>query len=787
MSEFKVVGKSIPRLDGPEKVAGRAMFLADCVIPGAWVGGTLRSEIPYGRLKSVTKSPGFDWSKVVVVTAHDLPARNFVHIVRDEYPVLAEKTVNYVTQPIALVAAPDKRTLREALAHMTVDVEPMEPVMTIEESLAGKTVIWGTDNVVDEYRVHSGDLDEGFAKADFIVEGTYSTGLQEQMYLETQGMAAIPGDDGCMELIGSVQCPYYVLGAVATVLGIDRSKVRVRQTETGGGFGGKEDYPSILGAHVALLASKAGRPVVMIYDRMEDLHVSPKRHPSIVRHRSGVSREGKLTAVEIDLLMDAGAYTTLTMVVLQRSVLHALGAYHCPNVSVRGRAMATNTPPTGAFRGFGAPQSLFAIERQMDRIARELGMNPLDLRLANTLRNGMAFPFKQVLDTGVSGHDVLVRVAELSDYRAKRERYAKESADAAERGERYRRGIGISVALHGGGFTGRGEDVMGTTTRVAYKDGRFLVYTSSVDMGQGSVTVLPQIAAECLGVPIDLVRHPLPDTWTCPDSGPTVASRSTMFIGNVVKKTCLAIVERLRVFIGEREASGTTFTGDRFQTASGGSFTTAEAADLYVRERGALEETCTFEAPRTANPWDPEKFEGDAYKGYAWIAQAIEVEVDMDTYEVTPTLGTVVAEVGRAINPQLASGQVEGGVLQGCGWSHIESLEIDDKGRYSAGHMSEYLVPTTLDAPKWNVEMMEVPCDVGPFGAKGLGELPANGGAPAFLAAVENATGVFADSIPLTGEKLWMALEKLESEGDEKRGGESVEDRDDGQWRVKSA
>ena len=764
MSDFKVVGRSIPRLDGPEKVRGGARFLADRVLlemADAWRGATLRSPVPYGRLLGVRRDPAFDWSRVVVLTADGLPAGNFVHITRDEFPILAEEAVHYTGQPVALIAAPDESTLQAALAALAVDVEPLNPVLTIDESLAGSTVIWGTDNVVDAYRVRCGDMERGFAEADAIVEGTYETGLQEQMYLETQAMAAIPMPDGTMEVTGSIQCPYYVLGAVATALGVEPSRVRIRQTEVGGGFGGKEDYPSILGVHAALLAQKCGCPVAMIYDRKEDLLVSPKRHPSRVRHRTGVKRDGTITAMEIDIVLDAGAYTTLTMVILQRSVLHATGTYYVPNAYVSGRAVATNTPPTGAFRGFGAPQSIFAVERQMDRIAEVLGMDPLDLRLKNIIKNGMPFPYKQVLQSGASAQEVLERAAELSGYRAKRARYAAEAKAAIARGEKTVRGIGISVALHGGGFTGAAEDTMGTTVRVVYRDGIFYLYTSAVDMGQGSSTVLPQIAAETLGVDVAKVRHPLPDTYECPNSGPTVASRSTMFIGRVLHGACEEIVEELRAFLASREgiAAASVVHENGVFLVGGRRVDIMAAAEAYVKECGALDVTRKHEH-RGKSAWDPEKFEGDAYKGFGWIAQAVEVEVDMDTYEANPTHAFVVAEVGRAINPTLASGQLEGGVLQGCGWSHIESLEVDAEGRYTAEHMSEYLVPTMLDAPKWEVEMLEVPSEVGPYGAKGIGELPANGGAPAFLAAVQNATGVFADFIPLTGERLWRKLEE---------------------------
>lgn len=771
MPEYGVVGKSVPRLDGLHKARGVSEFLADRNIPDIWVGGTIRADVPRGRLLSIRKDPSFDWSRVVVVTAKDLPAANCVHIVRDDYPILAEDTINYSTQAAALVAAPNEALLREARAAISLDIEPLEPVLTIDDSLAGKAIIWGDDNVVDQYKIERGDIGHGFAEADNIVEGVYSTGLQEQLYLETQGMAAIPTRDG-IEIAGSIQCPYYVLRAVSEALGLAADRVRVRATEVGGGFGGKEDYPSILGVHAALLATNAKRPVRIIYDRTEDLLVSPKRHPARISHRTGIDKDGKITAMDIDILLDAGAYTTLSMVILQRAVLHATGAYFTPNARIRGRAMATNTPPTGAFRGFGASQAVFAVERHMDKIAGVLGVDPLDLKLNNTIRNGMRFAHNQAFESGVSAYEVLERAAEISDYRAKRTKYERESAEARERGERTARGIGISVALHGAGFTGAAEDTMGVKVRVAFKDGVFILYTSAVDMGQGSSTALSQIAAERLGVPIDRVRHPNPDTWECPNSGPTVASRSTMFIGRVVDRACEALIEKLRAFVAAFEECGEdliTFADGRFMVPGGVGFFTTEAANLCEARGGVLEAEAEHLAPGMTS-WDAEKFEGDAYKGYSWISQAIEVEVDMDTYEVTPTQAHVVAELGQAINPALASGQLEGGVLMGCGWSHIESLDIDDEGAYTASSMSQYLVPTALDAPKWEVEMLETPSPEGPFGAKGIGELPANGGAPAFLAAVENATGVFADSIPLTGEKLWMAMEKLKSGND--KGGE---------------
>ena len=353
MGEFNVIGRSILRDDGPGKVTGRTEYIADIDIPGCWTGGIVRSKVARGRLKGIVKSPSFDWSRVTVVTCEDIPGENFISIVRTDYPALAEKEVNYFSQAVALVAAPDEVTLKEAMSSIEADIEPLKPVLAVEEALEGKEIIWGEDNIIDEYRTESGDIEKGFAEADLIVEGDWATGLHEQLYLETQGMAANMREDGAVEVIGSLQCPFYVHGAVQKVMALPPEKVIIRQAATGGGFGGKEDYPSILGSYAALLAYRSGHPVKIIFDREEDLMVTPKRHPSKSHYRMGVTRDGKITALDADIILDSGAYTTLSRVVLQRSQLHACGIYHVPNVRIRSRAVATNTP-TGAVRGLGA-------------------------------------------------------------------------------------------------------------------------------------------------------------------------------------------------------------------------------------------------------------------------------------------------------------------------------------------------------------------------------------------------------------------------------------------------
>jgi len=459
MAEFNIIGSSPLRDDGPGKVSGRTEYIADIEMPGCWVGGIVRSGTARGRLKGIKKSASFDWSKVTVVTHEDIPGENYISMVRNDYPALAEEEINYMSQAIALVAAPDAKLLKEAMASMEPEIEPLKSVLTVEDALEGKEIIWGSDNIIDEYFNGAGDIERGFAEADIIVEGDWATGFHEQLYLETQGMAAVMMGDGAVEITGSLQCPFYVHGAVQKVMGLPPEKVIIKQAATGGGFGGKEDYPSILGAYAALLALRSGHPVRIVFDREEDLLVTPKRHPSKSHYRMGLKNDGKITALDADILLDSGAYTTLSRVVLQRSQLHACGIYYVPNVRIRSRAVATNTPPNGAYRGFGAPQAIFAMERQMDLAAKELGMDPLDIRLKNALKTGDRFPYGQLLKEKNNAAAVLEKAAEMSDYRAKRQLYASQP------GGRYKMGIGIAAALHGGGFTGAGEDKMGTTAR----------------------------------------------------------------------------------------------------------------------------------------------------------------------------------------------------------------------------------------------------------------------------------------------------------------------------------
>ena len=333
-------------------------------------GATVRSRIPRGKIKKITFGPGINWDEFVIVTAKDIPGKNYIALIENDQPCLADGVVNHPEEPILLLAHADRHALPKAVAAVSIEYDSLPPVFTIEESERRAEIIWGTDNIFKTFLVQKGEVESVWDKADYIVEGEYTTGAQEQLYIETNGMIAAFDAARGVTVWGSLQCPYYVHKALMALCDLPETKIRVVQTETGGAFGGKEEYPSMIAAHAALLAMKSGRPVKIIYDRAEDMVATTKRHPSRTRHRTAVRKDGKILGGEIELTIDGGAYLTLSPVVLSRATIHAGGPYEWPAIRVRAKAVATNAPPHGAFRGFGAPQSLFAMERHMDRIAQ---------------------------------------------------------------------------------------------------------------------------------------------------------------------------------------------------------------------------------------------------------------------------------------------------------------------------------------------------------------------------------------------------------------------------------
>src|SRR6202165_3894398 len=452
---MNLIGKPIPRKEGRRKVTGQALYVDDLTFPGMLHGVTVRSSIPRGRIRKTSFEGDIPWNELTIVTAKDIRnlklGENYVALILNDQPYLADEIVNHPEEPIVLLAHSDKYLLEEARRHVRVEYEEMPAIFSLQDSLAQKEIIWGDDNVFKKFLVDKGNVDDVWAKADFIVEGEYETGAQEQLYIENNGAIAIANSDEGVTVWGSMQCPYYVHKALIKLFALPEEKIRVIQTETGGGFGGKEEYPSMIAGHAALLAWKSGKPVKIIYDRAEDMVATTKRHPSRTRHRTGVTRDGKLVAMDIDFVIDGGAYATLSSVVLSRGTILSSGPYSFPNFRILSQAVATNAPPHGAFRGFGAPQGIFAVERHFDQVARAVNLTPEEFRRRNFIRKGQTTATGQVINEDVDFNALLDRAFRESDYHAKRERFARENPGAT-----IKRGIGFASFMHGAGFTGSG-------------------------------------------------------------------------------------------------------------------------------------------------------------------------------------------------------------------------------------------------------------------------------------------------------------------------------------------
>jgi len=732
---FQTVGQPVPRKEGRQKVTGESKYVDDLSFPGMLHGVTVRSPLPRGRIRNIEFTGDLPWHEFTIVTAKDIPGENCVALIVDDQPYLAAELVNHAEEPVVLLAHPDKYLVEKARCAVRLDIEPLPALFSIEASLAKEQIIWGEDNVLKSFIVEKGAVDDVWADAAHIVEGEYRTGAQEQLYIETNGIIAIANPEEGITIWGSMQCPYYIHKALLKPFPLPPEKIRVIQMETGGGFGGKEEYPSILAGHAALLAWKSGKPVKMIYDRAEDMAATTKRHPSRSRIRAAVSAEGKFLALDIDFIIDGGAYATLSSVVLSRGTIHAAGPYNCPNVRIRSKAVATNAPPHGAFRGFGAPQSIFALERHLDKIARVVGLAPEEFRRRNFLHTGETTATGQVIRETIELEALLDRALELSDYHAKTKAFAEQNERS-----RVKKGIGFASFMHGAGFTGSGERYLQSIAGIeATADGRVRILVSSTEIGQGTNTILAQIVAETLGIDYDCVELARPDTGEVPNSGPTVASRTCMVVGKLLESAAMGLKQTL-VKAGLLEA---------------GNF--AQACARYIAEFGPLKSFSQYQAPPGIF-WDDETYRGDAYGAFAWAVYVAEVSVDTLTYEIKVNDFVALQEIGRVIHPVLAAGQIEGGVAQGIGYAVFENVVWKD-GRMANNQMTNYIMPTSVDVPNIRVYFAENPYEYGPMGAKGIGELPIDGPAPAILNAIENATGVAVNEIPLMPEMLMQQLQ----------------------------
>jgi CO/xanthine dehydrogenase Mo-binding subunit len=724
-----VVGERIRRPDAPDKVKGSALYIEDLAFAGSLWGAVLRSPHAHARIARLDVSRARTARGVrAVLTARDIPGQNLIPMIQADWPVLAAELVHHVGEAVALVAADSREAVAEALHMIVAEYEPLPPLLDMEEALrAGE--------VISHWKVRRGDAEAAMQRGDVVVvEGTYRTPYQEHAYIEPNGMIGAPDGQGGVVVYGSMQCPFYVQKAVASALGCDLAQARVVQTVTGGGFGGKEDAPSAPGAHVALLAHATGRPVRLILSREEDMAVMSKRHPGRVHMRTAATRDGQLVAAEVDYLLDGGAYATLSPVVLFRGTVHACGPYRVPNVKVDSRVVRTHKVPCGAFRGFGEPQVVFACESQMDRLAETLEMDPLELRRRNALDEGDETITGHKLTASVGFREVLDKVAASSDWARKR----AEAAPGA--GPNSWRGIGLAACYYGVGLGAMGKHLnpAGASVVVA-ADGSVTVAVGTTEIGQGMIMVLSQIAAEALGCPVEAVRVVEPDTSRVPDSGPTVASRTTVMSGNAIRDAAAKIRAAMEPVIAD---SGLSWR---------------DAVALCVQKQVGLAAHGWAVPPATA--FDLETGQGEAYMCYSFSANVVEVEVDTETGETRVLAVHSAHDAGKIINPTTGEGQVEGGVVQGLGYALVEEHALKD-GRILNDQFSTYIIPTPLDVPDIRAILVEHPWAWGPYGAKGLGETPIIAVAPAVTAAIYHAVGVRLDEIPATPERVWAALQR---------------------------
>ena len=723
------VGTSPRRRDGVDKVTGAAKYVDDLRPDGCLYGATVRSPHARARIRSITRDPDYDWTGVTLVTAKDIPGKNLVFLMTEDQPALASDQVRHAHEAVALVAAPTRDKALEAAKHVVVDYKTSRALTDYTRAQGAGVRIYGADNVFKEITIEKGDLRS--VATGTLVEGSYTVGHQEQLYIEPQGILVVPNADGSLTIIGSLQCPYYIVKALAGLL--DGQKINVVQACTGGGFGGKEEYPSMIAAHAALLAIHTGRPVKLIYRRDEDLRATTKRHPATIRIRTRVDDDGTLLSWESDVVMDGGAYNTLSPVVLSRAVIHGMGPYRADHVRIHGTVVATNSPPNGAFRGFGAPQAMFAVERHMDRIARRLCLDPVLLRRRNLLREGDTTATGQVM-TQVGGLQVLDVALEAAPAPSP---FLVSRPGAGDPCALAQLGRGVAVVFHGCGFTGNGEARLEGRVALELRGQRIHVLSGSTDIGQGTRTILPQIVAEELGIDAESVVVEEPDTAAVPDSGPTVASRTAMVVGGVTQKAAVALKAALEAEIG-----------------TDGSFSDL----LALRESEQVLRAESVYEDDGSMTWDDVRYQGDAYPTYGWSACVVDLAVNMDTGEVSYRHFTSATDVGRALNPVLCTGQIEGGSLQGLGYATCEEVVLDDQAGQKNDRLTNYIIPTSLDAPEMTTVLIELPYAGGPFGAKGVGEIPMDGPAAAVAQAIEDASGAVLDRLPMTPERVLEAL-----------------------------
>ncbi len=764
------VGKHILRWDAVAKVTGKALFTADFLKLYkniVWVY-SVRTKYAHALIKGIDVSEAAKVPGVLkVITANDIPGVNDVGYVIPDQPLIANRKVRYIGDIVALVVAEDPYIAREAADKIHVDYEPLpvytDPeeivdIMTLKEKPHTRIHEERDSDIVAHFKIRAGDVKKALEEADVVVENKYRTPMQEHAYIEPEAAIAIPEPDGGITVIASTQCPFDARRAIARVLGLPQNMVRVIAPFLGGGFGGKEDVVNEIGAKAALAAYMTGRPAVAIHTREESIIGHSKRHPAVMWYRHAAKKDGTLLAVEANIVLDTGAYASLGPFVAWRATVHATGPYKVRNARVDTIAVYTNTVYAGAFRGFGNPQVTFAIERQMDILAEELGMDPVDLRLKNILRVGDRTVHGQLLteEHGVGLEEAIKKAVEVADWYRKRKEYANQTGTV-------RKGIGIALLYHGNSIGVEGADYSSATI-IINRDGTITFRTGLTDMGQGAVWGLVLIAAEILGVPPSYFRVELPDTSSTPDAGPTVASRSTVMGGNATLVAAYKLRKRLNEVAAQILGCSPEDIEIKAPKVYCRSDPSKETTWHEVVEQSfwlgvPLQEFGYFRAPKAQ--WDEETGQGAPYITYTFGAIISEVTVDLETGAVRVDRAITAYDIGKVINPVGAEHHAEGGFIQGMGYALMEEILHSKEGYVYNPNLSTYYVPTIMDAPKEIIPIfVESGYKRGPFGAKGLGEPSIVAIAPSIVNAVSHATGIRFYEIPLTPHKIYLAAKK---------------------------
>lgn len=751
---LKVVGHSVTRPDAHAKVTGAPIFTDDLYFDGMLQARVLRSQYPHARLLKIDVGQARQLPGVVaVLTADDIPGAKNHGLVVNDWPVLAYDKVRYVGDAVALIAAESQEIANEALNLITVTYDPL-PV--VDSALTAMQVHAPqvhqeneNGNLLKHIEIRKGDIQEGFARSDIIVEQVYRTPMGDHLFMEPECSLVVPDEDGGLTVYVGSQIPFADRRQIAASLALPEEKVRVRHMAVGGGFGGKEDIAGQI--HAALLAQATGRPVKLTYTRQESLIAHPKRHATIIRLKTGITKEGRLMAVETRILGDAGAYASLSEKVMTRAVTHAAGPYDVPHVKIDCDTFYTNNPPAGAYRGFGATQVHFAIETQMDILAERLGMSPFVFRQRNALRAGGITATGQRL-TESAGLPATIERARLQ---VRELAGADATASRAPLAPHKRRGWGLACAYKSVGLGGGADDVARAVVEITEK-GTVRVRAGAAEIGQGLVTVLAQIAAEVLGTDLSRVEVVLGHTDQTPDCGPTTASRQTYVTGNAVRLAA----EKLRretstIVAGELAAApdSLVFRDSRVISPDGRSMPFSETASLARREGRSLEAFYEYQAPTTVPLGRP----GDAHFAYGFGTQAAQVEVDLTSGEVKVLRVVAAHDVGRAVNPLAVEGQIEGGIVMGIGYALTEEFRVEE-GLVKSDNLARYKIPTIRHMPQVHAIILEYRTGEGPFGAKGVGEVTSIPTAPAILNAIYNACGVRLTSLPATPKRVLAAL-----------------------------